>query len=212
MKIGSLTLAWFDFLLVALLAFGIFRGRKRGMSEEMLDLFQWLVIIAVGALIYDPVGRVISRAARIDLFYGYIIAYGFTAVFTKLGFAAVKRMVGEKLVQSDTFGNYEYYLGMVAGALRYFCVVLFCLSFLHAKYVSAAERAASHKMQQENFGFTLLPTMGSMQQSIFHESWTGGWIAKHLDEQLMNPAGRHPALPRQSIGRLRQRTVEDAMK
>src|SRR5690606_38857631 len=107
-------------------------GRKRGMSEELLDVFQWLTIIVLGAMLYEPLGNLISRGGSMGLFYAYLISYILTALVIKLVFSTVKRAVGEKLVHSDAFGSFEYYLGMGAGMLRCFCVLLFCLSLLHA--------------------------------------------------------------------------------
>lgn len=213
MKFSGLTLTWFDLLLAGLLMFGILRGRKRGMSEELLDVFQWLTIIVLGAMLYDPLGRFFTSSGAMGLFYGYLIAYALIALVIKLIFSSVKRAVGEKLVHADTFGNFEYYLGMFAGALRYFCVLLFFMSFLHAKLISQAERAATAKMQAENFGSISFPTIGSLQQTVFHDSWSGKLIAKHLDQQLIRPVptgggGR----PRDTIGRRRQRSVEEVME
>src|SRR5690606_37706881 len=112
MKVSVFTLTWFDLLLAGLLIFGFLRGRKRGMSEEMLDVFQWLTIIVVGALLYDPVGKLISRSGSMGLLYAYVIAYLLVALILKLVFSTVKRAVGEKLVHADAFGSFEYYLGM----------------------------------------------------------------------------------------------------
>jgi uncharacterized membrane protein required for colicin V production len=212
MKFSGVIITWFDLLLLALIVVGIFRGRKRGMSEELLDVLQWLTIIVGCSLAYDPFGRFISSQAKISLFAGYLLAYAGTAIGVKLLFTALKRMVGEKLVQSDAFGNFEYYLGMTAGALRYFCILLFCMSFLHAKYISDAERAATAKLQADNFGSISFPTVGSLQHTVFYESPSGKFIAKHLDRQLMKAAPAGAAAPRETIGRRRERQVDEVMK
>src|SRR5580704_671869 len=39
---------WFDIALVLVLAFGFWRGRKRGMTKELLPTLQWVAIL-VGA-------------------------------------------------------------------------------------------------------------------------------------------------------------------
>ena len=41
---------WFDFVVLIVLGIGVFRGRQRGMSEELLGLFEWLTIVVVSAL------------------------------------------------------------------------------------------------------------------------------------------------------------------
>ena len=210
MKISVFTMTWFDLLLAGLLIFGFLRGRKRGMSEELLDVFQWLTIIVVAAMLYEPVGKLISRGGSMALGYAYVIAYMLTALIIKLVFSMVKRAVGEKLVHADAFGSFEYYLGMMAGMLRYFCILLFCLSLLHAKHISEAERRATAKMQQDNFGSISFPTIGSLQQTVFHDSMSGRLIAKHLEEQMIRAVPSH-AQPRNTIGDMREREVEAVM-
>ena len=64
MKISVFTMTWFDLLLAGLLIFGFLRGRKRGMSEELLDVFQWLTIIVVAAMLYEPVGKLNRPVSR----------------------------------------------------------------------------------------------------------------------------------------------------
>lgn len=211
MKIPNLNLTWFDLLLVALLVWGVLRGRKRGMSEELLDVLQWLCIVVVGALIYRPVGKPIGTYTGMGNFYGYVVAYGFFALLIKLAFSSFKRMVGEKLVQSDAFGGFEYYMGMFAGALRCFCILVFSISFLHAIYISDAERAATAKMQEDNFGSISFPTFGSLQYTVFHVSPSGKFIGKYLHDQLMQPTQGNTT-PRDTLAKWRQRSVDEVMK
>src|SRR6185369_17682853 len=129
-----------------------------------------------------------SAATRLPPFYANIFAYLIVALTVKLIFGSVKRATGEKLVQSDAFGRFEYYLGMLAGVVRFFCILIFALSFIHAKYVSDNERAATAKMQQDNFGSISFPTLGSLQHTIFYESISGQFIRKNLRAQLVQPA------------------------
>jgi uncharacterized membrane protein required for colicin V production len=211
MDLGKFTLTWFDLMVLGLVAYGIFRGRKRGMSEELLDVFQWLCIVVLGALLYSPLGKSLAHFAGFPLLLSNILAYAFVAIVIKFSFAAVKRSVGEKLVHSDAFGRFEYYLGMLAGSVRCLCILIFALSFLHAKYISDGERAATARMQAENFGSISFPTMGSLQQTVFYESHAGKFIKKHLREQLIQPTvGGGPA--GESIARRRERDVDDVMK
>lgn len=178
---------WFDILVGVLLLVGLLRGKKRGMSEELLDLFQWLAIVVVASMFYKPLGQALAAYTHFDLFWSYIISYLFFAIVIKLIFSAVKRAVGEKLVQADTFGRFEYYLGMLAGALRYSCMLLVVLALLNAKYISDQDRAAFAKMQAENFGTISFPSIGSLQHTIFYESKSGPWIQKTFKEQLIEP-------------------------
>ncbi len=211
MNLGNFKLTWFDLLVLGLIAWGIFRGRKRGMSEEILDVFQWLCIVVAGALLYAHIGKGLSRFAGMSLLLANILSYAAVAIMIKMTFAAVKKSVGEKLVHSDAFGRFEYYLGMLAGTVRCLCVLIFTLSFLHAKFISDAERAATARMQAENFGSISFPTIGSLQQTVFYESISGKFIRTHLRDQLMRPAnGGGPA--GDSIARRRERAVDEVMK
>ncbi|HEV8542914.1 MAG TPA: CvpA family protein [Verrucomicrobiae bacterium] len=211
MNFGKLQLNWFDLLVLVMVTVGFLRGRKRGMSEELLDVLMWLCIVVAGALFYLPLGQLLTSGVGMPPFFGNVIAYAFIGITLRFLFAAIKRAVGEKLVQSDTFGRMEYYLGMVAGPLRYFCILIFLLSFLHAKYISDAERAATAKMQADNFGSISFPTFGSLQHAVFYESISGKFIRKNLRAQLMQPAD---ATPRggETIAKRRQRDVEEIMK
>src|SRR5690242_6631463 len=98
MNFGKIQLNWFDLLVMGLIIFGIWRGRKRGMSEELLDLFQWLAIVVISALIYVPLGSVISTTTKFPAFYSNLTAYTLVALTIKLFFTFVKRASGEKLL------------------------------------------------------------------------------------------------------------------
>ena len=141
---------WFDLLVLSLVAYGVFRGRKRGMSEELLDVLQWLLIVVLGRNVLQP-ARTNPGAQGLGAFSPLFSAHrrllSSSPLILKLTFSMIKRNVGEKLVHSDAFGRFEYYLGMLAGSVRCLCILIFALSFLHAKYISDAERAATAKMQ-----------------------------------------------------------------
>jgi uncharacterized membrane protein required for colicin V production len=212
MNLGELRLTWFDLLVLGLVAWGIFRGRKRGMSEEVLDVLQWLSIVVLGALLYSPLGKALTHLSRMSPFLANVLAYAGIAIAIKLSFTAVKKSVGEKLVHSDAFGRFEYYLGMLAGTVRCLCVLIFALSFLHAKYISDAERAATAKMQAENFGSISFPTFGSLQYTIFYESYSGKFIRDHLRDQMMRPASGNSGPAGDSIARQRERAVNEVFQ
>lgn len=212
MNLGSAVLNWFDLLVMVLMIVGIIQGRRRGMSEELLPVFQWLCIVVIGAVVYAPVGRLLAQSSGLPLFYANLIAYCLIAAGIKLGFNSAKRAVGEKLVQSDAFGRFEYYLGMTAGTLRCFCILLFALALLHAKFVSEADRKATARMQAENFGSISFPTLGSLQHSVFYESVSGRFIRSNLRDQLIEPTVAVAAPKKRSVGRARERAVEEVLK
>jgi len=187
MKSTALAFNWFDIMALVVLLAGIIQGRKRGISGELLEVLQWLLIVVVSALLYLPLGNSLAGFSHMTLLSSYLIAYFLVAFTIKLIFSMIKKMVGEKLVQADTFGGMEYYLGMLAGALRFISVLVVALAILNAKFISNPERLAEKKMQSDNFGAISFPTLASLQYSIFTESICGKFVRTHLKDQLIRP-------------------------
>jgi uncharacterized membrane protein required for colicin V production len=205
----DLTPNWFDFLVLVAIVVGIIRGRKRGMSEEFLDVIQWLLIVFAGAFGYRPLGIFIANYTHMEAWVAFMVAYFAIAFVLILIFAGLKRAIGEKLVQSDTFGSFEYYLGMLAGAVRFLCMVVVLLAFVSGIYVTEADRIKDTKWQQESFGFRLIPTPGFMQQIIFHESACGQLMQKHAANILIQPVP--PGAKGDTIAKKRERAVDEIM-
>src|SRR5439155_838084 len=58
----SLQFGWFDVLVITVLLVGVSRGRKRGMSEELLDVIKWALVVFIAANIYEPAGQVLAQS------------------------------------------------------------------------------------------------------------------------------------------------------
>jgi len=175
----------FDVLVLILLVVGMFRGRKRGMSEELLPLMKWLTVIVVGGMYYEPLGTLLSKVAGLSLLACYFITYLTLAVLIAASFGAIKRMVGEKLIGSDLFGRMEYYFGMVAGMLRFACMILFALALLNAYQVSKEEIDAYEKKQLKELGSSFFPSPGQIQYAILHKSLTGPFVRKYMEDFII---------------------------
>jgi uncharacterized membrane protein required for colicin V production len=213
MKDAALAVNWFDFVALAMLIVGVVIGRKRGMSCELLDVFQWLLIVFLAALACDPFGRFLADVSGFGPVTTYVTAYLLAAGGIKLLFVLLKRAAGEKLVGSDVFGSLEYYLGMLAGAVRFACITMFALALLHAKPVNPEQLAAQIKYQQENLGEVFFPPFGKIQEAVFQDSFTGKLVVDHLSSQLINvdpSAGGGDS--RENIGRARDRELNEMMK
>src|SRR2546422_7022308 len=103
----------FDLVVVGVFAAGILRGRKHGMSEELLSLIKWLTILVGCALLYEPIGELFaSSSAVFSRLSCYVMAYVAGGLLILVLFAGLKRLLGGKLLGSDLFGGAEYYLGM----------------------------------------------------------------------------------------------------
>lgn len=208
--VGDLEFNWFDLVVLILLGAGIWVGRKRGMSEEFLDLIQWLVIIVVAGMTNEPISSLFAQITGMGLLFSKIVVYVGTTIVIKTLFTLAKKSMGEKLVGSDVFGSMEYYLGMGAGLVRAACMILFFMAILNARLYTAAELSAQAKSQLDNFGSNFFPTVGSFQNTVFQGSFTGQMVKQHLSMVLIEPTAPS-ASPKDNIGQRRLREVNDAM-
>jgi len=185
MNFDKLPFNWFDFVLLAVLVVGVLRGRKHGMSEELLGLLNWLTILFVCAFTYEPLGKLF--AGSFSLLFCYVMAYIAIALLILIAFAAIKRALGGKLLGSDIFGKSEYYLGMAAGLVRFVCILLAVLALLNARYFSPNEVKAMENFQNEVYGSNFFPTLHSLQSVVFERSLVGPLIKDHLGFLLIKP-------------------------
>ena len=198
--------------MLAIIVIGAIIGRKKGISEELLPVFQWLAIVVVGSLYYEPVGRFLAGYTNMSLLMAYIAIYLGNVAAHIVGFSWLRRLVGEKLVASDIFGNLEYYLGMVGGVIRLSCILMVVLAVLHARYISPDQLAAEAKVQRDNFGSISFPTLGLLQQSVFKQSATGRFVKKYLNDQLIASTLRNEYLvKREGVARRRERAVDEVL-
>ena len=178
---------WFDVLTVVVLVWGIFRGRKRGMSEELLSLLQILTILVVGGMYYRPLGNRFAEVAGVTHLFAYLFVYIGLVILILAIFSATRRAVGEKLVSSDLFGRMEYLLGMVAGMIRYAGYLVVFLAVINAPVYTREEIQEQVNAQIRNLGSNFFPTPGQLQQSIFKKSFCGRWVQNNLELLLIRP-------------------------
>lgn len=213
MTLADFQAGWFDLVALAMLIVGAIRGRKRGMSEELLDFLQWLLIVVAGGALYRPLTQaLVVPAGVLGPALLAVIVYLVIALFIKLIFSMIKRSAGQKLIEGDMFGNLEYYLGMGAGAVRYACMLIFAMALLNAKQFTAAELAASAKRQQDYFGSIRFPTLGSTQQTVFQKSFVGRLTKTHLASLLIETAPAKRQVARDNVFRRHERVVDEVMR
>jgi uncharacterized membrane protein required for colicin V production len=187
MSLDSLPVNAFDLILVGFLGFGIWRGRVHGMSEELMLLLKWMIVLAAASFLYDPLGTLLSSNSPLSLLTCYLIAYVCIGLFVIGVFALLKHGLGGKLIGSDIFGGAEYYLGMGAGVVRFSCILLAGLALLNARYISPAEVKAMEYYQNDVYGSNFFPGLHSAQATVFERSLTGPWIRDHLSFLLIKP-------------------------
>ena len=117
----------------------------------------------------------------------YLVSYCLIALGIWTVFNLLKQHFGQKLMEGDVFGGFEFYGGMVSGMVRWACMYLFFLSLLHAPFYSEAERAEHIKQVEYNYGSDFFPTICKIQDSVFVSSLTGRGADKYLNRFLMQP-------------------------
>src|SRR4026208_2427747 len=111
MSFDQLPFNAFDVLIVVILFVGIYYGRRKGMSGEMLSMFKWMCIVFGCAVLYAPIGLWFAGATNVfSTLFCYLMAYAVAALLIALLFVGISKGLGGKLMGSDTFGAAEYYL------------------------------------------------------------------------------------------------------
>jgi uncharacterized membrane protein required for colicin V production len=186
--LNGISYNYVDGIIVAWLLVGILRGRKRGMTQELLPTSQWVAIVILAGLFYGPVGGIIFQATSgaFNHLWSNITAYVAIAFIIHLLILWLKQGIGEKLIGSDYFGRAEYYLGMIAGLIRFACMfVVFC-ALMHSRVYTAAELAETERMQKKNFEDIRFPTYGSIQHAVLSESFVGHWLVDNMDRVMIS--------------------------
>jgi len=171
---------WFDIAILLFLALGVTRGRKHGMSQEVILVLEWAAIVIVGGLCYGVVGEVIAENTVFTSLSAFVMAYAVIALGITVAFWAITKMAKGKLVGSDVFGSGEYYLGMIAGFVRYTCILIFGLSLLNARLYSQKEIADDQKFQNDVYGSNFFPKLYTVQDDVFKKSFVG----PHIHDEL----------------------------
>lgn len=171
----------FDLIVLAVLVAGLLTGRRRGMSEELVGLLKWLVLVVGCALLYQPLGSAFAGSSSVfSLLSCYLMAYITAGMVIHGLFILFKKLVGGKLLGSDFFGAAEYYLGMGSGLVRFTCILLVGMALLNARGYDANEVRAMQNFQQREFGSVSFPTLHTIQTTVFDESLTGPLVRDHL--------------------------------
>jgi len=75
MSLDQLPFNGFDLAVVAMLIAGLARGRKHGMSEELMSLLSWLAILFGCAAVYEPGGELLEQFTSLfDRLSCYLLA------------------------------------------------------------------------------------------------------------------------------------------
>jgi len=189
----------FDVALLAILGFGLFRGRKNGMSKEVLPTIEWLVMVGVCGFGYGMVAPFYKNSWGLSGLLAAILGYATFAFLVLMLFAGLKNMLGQRLATSNFFGSSEYFLGMPSGMIRYSCVLLFALAFLNARTYTVAEVKQRQAYNQRWYGGGIfsgdyVPDWHAAQEYVFTDSFSGPYIKNYLSMLLIQTQPENPGL------------------
>jgi uncharacterized membrane protein required for colicin V production len=208
----NLSVNWFDVVVLAVLAFGFWRGRKRGMSREALPTLFWLVAVIGAGFGYQPLGDLLRSTGYVKQVFGtsinertaaYVVSYLAIVMVAFILHSLVGKFFKEKVAGSNAFGSGEYYLGIIAGMIRYSCIALFFLALLNAPYYSAADIMAQKAYNNRWYGGGMkdysgdfIPSLADIQAGVFKNSIAGQAIQNNLSALLIqsNAPGKKPVI------------------
>jgi uncharacterized membrane protein required for colicin V production len=190
---GAFHLNWFDAAVAVWLIIGIFRGRKHGMSQELLPVTQWIAIIIVTSLFYLQLAHVMADYTKLTLWPCAIICYVVIGCFVYAMLGKLKKKLDDAFQEGDYFGKGEYYLGMTSGVIRFTCILIALLAIMNSRIITKAERDATLKMQEKNFEGVRFPTYGEVQNTVLFESATGNLVRAYLGHFLIQPVNSNDA-------------------
>jgi len=190
MSTDKLPINWFDVTILVVLGFGIFRGRKNGMTKEVLPVIQWIIVIVAAGLGYGTVATFYNNTCGLSKLWAGVLGYLSIALAIFMIFSVVKKVLMPRLTGSNIFGSAEYYSGMPSGMIRYGCVLIFALALLNARSYSAAEILQKKIYNERWYGGGIysgdyVPDLHGLQDSVFKESFTGPYIKNYLGVLLI---------------------------
>lgn len=182
---------WFDVAVLVLLGFGVFRGRKNGMTRELAPTLKWVTVVIVAGLAYPFVANFyVDECGMRSKLWSALLGYMSVATVLFLIFIPLKDALKKRAENGGIFGGSEYYFGMCTGPIRYAFMILFALALLNAKSYTAAEIAAKKAYNQRWYGGGLysgdyMPDLHTAQTSVFKDSFLGPYIQNNLSILLV---------------------------
>jgi uncharacterized membrane protein required for colicin V production len=179
---------YFDIVAIVWLIIGLLWGRMRGMSQELLPTLQWIGIVIAGGLLYRCFSPNIHRDTYYSVLWSNIAAYLLLAVAVHLICLRLKQLFDAKLRESKLFGRAEFFLGMMAGTVRFGCMFLVGLALMNAHVATAAELAKAKKSPRHTLARFLFLTYSEFQQDVLFKSISCNWVQANLNSVMIASA------------------------
>jgi len=209
LSLDKLPVNWFDAAVLLVLSLGLFRGRKNGMTKEVLRMLQWLTLVILCGLFYQTAAQFLVNTAGWTDSTSRVAGYLILAFLVWLVFLVLKKIFAPRLTGSNFFGSGEYYMGMMSGMIRFACILFFGLALVNAPNYTPAEIAA-HQAYVKRwygggvYGGNYVPDVPTVQDSIFKKSFVGPYIKDYLGQFLINtePAKPQPKPAKTAVVRI----------
>jgi uncharacterized membrane protein required for colicin V production len=190
LSMDKLPVNGFDATVLIVLAFGIFRGRKNGMTKEIIPTIQWLIVIVAAGLAYGLLATIYNKSCGLNKLWSAILGYLTIALVIFFIFTLVKKALVPRLTGSNIFGGAEYYAGTLSGMIRYACMIIFALALLNARNYTAAELLQQKIYNERWYGGGIysgdyLPSLNNLQDTVFKQSFSGPYIKTYLGMLLI---------------------------
>jgi uncharacterized membrane protein required for colicin V production len=198
--------SWFDALAATVLIAGLIHGRKNGMSGELLPMLKWLIVIACAGLGYRIAGDWMIPSIAPE--WAYRISYAMVALIIGAALSGIERAMGGKLAGSDAFGKSEFILGMVAGIIRFACVLILFFSFFNARIPTTDEIEDINKSSTKNMGSVVLNPL-QVQRSMVMDSITGQLIRNYIGMTIIESVKITSGDTADTPAKRRERMIED---
>src|SRR5580693_3203191 len=89
----ALPINWFDAAVLVLIGFGVFRGRKNGMTRELGPTIQWLLVVFGAGLGYPYLAQIYNTQCHLDKLLSALAAYASIAVVIFMIFIPIKKVL-----------------------------------------------------------------------------------------------------------------------
>ena len=200
LALDNLPVNWFDGVILGMLIIGLFRGRKHGMSNEVLPLLKWVSLVLVCGIWYPLAAQFLVNSAQLGRVSSNIFGYLLLAFVIFIVFSILKWFRSNRRTGSNLFGGGEYYLGMLSGMIRFACMLLAVLALLNAPFYTAADAKKHDAYVKRWFGGGLysgdfFPSLQAIQEQVFTKSFTGPYIKDYLAPLLIETAPPPKAKP-----------------
>jgi hypothetical protein len=154
----------------------------------------------VCGIFYQPAAQLLVNAASLKQLPSCIFGYLLLALVVVFVFSLIKRLLGYRMIENNLFGGAEYYLGMLAGMIRFACMLLAVLALLNAPYYTAADIKSHDAYVKRWFGGGLyegdfFPSLHTVQEQVFIKSFTGPYIKDYLGSLMIETAPPPAAKP-----------------